>query len=30
LLVDGKPAGVRGLDAWRAHCGDEEPGSREK
>jgi serine/threonine protein kinase len=30
LLMDGRSAGVRGLDAWRAHCGDEEPGSREK
>jgi serine/threonine-protein kinase len=30
LLVEGKPAGVRSLDAWRAHCGDEETGSREK
>jgi hypothetical protein len=30
LLVDGKPAGVRGLDAWRALCDDDELGSREK
>jgi serine/threonine protein kinase len=30
LCVDGKPGGVRGLAAWRAHCGDEETGSRER
>jgi serine/threonine protein kinase len=30
LFVDGKPAGVRGLDAWRTFCGDDEPDSREK
>jgi hypothetical protein len=30
VLVDGKPAGVRGLDAWRTHCGSDEPGSKEK
>jgi serine/threonine protein kinase len=30
LCIDGKAGGVRGLDAWRAHCGDSESGSREK
>jgi hypothetical protein len=30
VLVDGKPGGVHGLDAWRAHCGSDEPGSIEK
>ena len=29
LLVDGRPAGVRTLAAWRAATRDDEPGSRE-
>jgi serine/threonine protein kinase len=30
VSIDGKPADVHGLDAWRAFCRDEEIGSRER
>jgi hypothetical protein len=30
LCIDGKPAGIPNLAAWRARCGADEPGSRQK